>query len=307
MKFHIIIPTYNREKLLPRALDSILNQKNKENFDFHIYIIDDGSTDNTKKVVQKYLEKYSDKITYKYKENWWVWSARNVWIELALKNSRNTENDWVIFLDSDDELVNDAFEKIIKRIKEVKNLNNEKIKIIAFKAKNENWKETCFVRQDKQILDFQKMINWKYLWWEWAWILNLNIFKNKKYRFIEWINWWESLLWFRLYQKYLVYSTTTIIRIYYTNNNSLIRWKLDNKKIDNILKINQLNIEYFKGDMIRFNKKLLWIRYYNIARMYCLKWNRIKSFKYLLNWLKYNIFYYRWIIWYILNFLGVRK
>ena len=69
MKFHIIIPTYNREKILLRSVDSVLNQKNIENFDFHIYIIDDGSTDNTKKIIKKYLEKYPNKITYKYKEN----------------------------------------------------------------------------------------------------------------------------------------------------------------------------------------------------------------------------------------------
>ncbi|WKZ70290.1 MAG: glycosyltransferase family A protein [Melioribacteraceae bacterium] len=50
----VVVPTYNREKLLPRALDSILKQTLHN---WECIIVDDGSTDNTSQIVNDYLEK----------------------------------------------------------------------------------------------------------------------------------------------------------------------------------------------------------------------------------------------------------
>jgi glycosyltransferase involved in cell wall biosynthesis len=64
--FHIIIPTYNRENLISRSINSILNQNNKN---WKLYVIDDGSIDNTKNIVDNYIKKYPDKIYYFYQKN----------------------------------------------------------------------------------------------------------------------------------------------------------------------------------------------------------------------------------------------
>jgi len=87
--FSVIIPTYNRKDFLPKAIDSVLSQTFK---DFEFIIIDDGSIDETKKLVFSYNDR---RITYVYQENHGVAHARNRGLEKA-------KGEWIAFLDSDD-------------------------------------------------------------------------------------------------------------------------------------------------------------------------------------------------------------
>lgn len=66
----VIIPTYNRERFVTKAIDSILNQNFR---DYEIIVIDDGSTDETRKVI----EAYANKIRYVWQKNSGVSSERN--------------------------------------------------------------------------------------------------------------------------------------------------------------------------------------------------------------------------------------
>ena len=59
MKVSVIIPTFNRASLLPRAIDSVLSQSYQE---FDLTIVDDGSTDKTYNLVNSYLS--NPKIKY---------------------------------------------------------------------------------------------------------------------------------------------------------------------------------------------------------------------------------------------------
>tara|TARA_B100001287_G_scaffold72444_1_gene60076 strand:- start:8786 stop:9667 length:882 start_codon:yes stop_codon:yes gene_type:complete len=88
--FSIIIPTYNRESLIRKAIDSVLIQTFE---DFEIIIIDDGSTDNTCEVVKNYKDQ---RIKYIYQENAERSAARNNGI-------KNAKGKYICFLDSDDE------------------------------------------------------------------------------------------------------------------------------------------------------------------------------------------------------------
>ncbi len=72
----IFTPAYNRAHTLPRTLDSLKRQQNKN---FIWLIIDDGSTDNTKELVDKWLkDDYGFEIVYIYKENGGMHTAHNV-------------------------------------------------------------------------------------------------------------------------------------------------------------------------------------------------------------------------------------
>lgn len=60
MKLTVVTTTYNQEKYIEEAIKGIVMQKT--NFDFKLVISDDCSTDNTKKIIEKYKKEYTDKI-----------------------------------------------------------------------------------------------------------------------------------------------------------------------------------------------------------------------------------------------------
>ncbi|MEN2281297.1 glycosyltransferase family A protein [Algoriphagus sp. SE2] len=97
-KFSIIIPAFNRAKVLPRAIQSILNQTNK---DWELIVVDDGSTDDTSNVISAYFGLLGFRSVYQ--ENYGVSGARNL-------GATKSQGEWLIFLDSDDELIKDALE-----------------------------------------------------------------------------------------------------------------------------------------------------------------------------------------------------
>lgn len=84
----VIIPTYNRENHVTKAIQSVIDQTYNN---IEIIVVDDGSTDNTRNIVST----YQDKIIYIYKNNGGVSSARNIGISKA-------KGDYISFLDSDD-------------------------------------------------------------------------------------------------------------------------------------------------------------------------------------------------------------
>ena len=90
IKISVIIPTFNREKLIGNSIKSVLNQTLKN---FELIIVDDGSTDNTKEVVDKFQDK---RIKYiKLDTNQGASNARNIGI-------KNAKGKYMSFQDSDD-------------------------------------------------------------------------------------------------------------------------------------------------------------------------------------------------------------
>jgi len=89
MRISVIIPTYNRESYLSRAIDSVISQTLKP---FEIIVIDDGSSDGTKNLIKN---NYSD-IKLITQKNKGVSAARNIGII-------KSRGDWIALLDSDDE------------------------------------------------------------------------------------------------------------------------------------------------------------------------------------------------------------
>ena len=107
----IFTPSYNRAHTLPRTYSSLCRQNCK---DFVWLIIDDGSTDNTAELVQKWQRLDNGfEIRYIYKENGGMHTAHNVAYE-------NITTELNACIDSDDCLADGAIEKIINRWQEVR-------------------------------------------------------------------------------------------------------------------------------------------------------------------------------------------
>ena len=91
--FTVIVCTYNRERFLRRALESIISQSYK---DWEVVVVDDGSTDATKALLDKYKNRYVQLTLVCHDRNRGVSAARNTGIA-------NANGRFVTFLDSDDE------------------------------------------------------------------------------------------------------------------------------------------------------------------------------------------------------------
>lgn len=103
----IILPIYNVEKYLEESLESILNQSYK---DYELIVVDDGSTDKSLKILNKYKNKFN-KIRIFTQDNRGVSEARN----LALGHAKG---DYILLVDSDDFLRKDMIEKMVLKAKE---------------------------------------------------------------------------------------------------------------------------------------------------------------------------------------------
>jgi glycosyltransferase involved in cell wall biosynthesis len=100
----VVIPTYNRAKLVGRAIESVLDQTVQP---AQIILIDDGSMDGTAKVCQE----YSRYIYYIWQANSGAAAARNAGIRLA-------NQPWIAFLDSDDYFTPSHLERMATAIRE---------------------------------------------------------------------------------------------------------------------------------------------------------------------------------------------
>lgn len=92
----VIIPVYNGEKFIATAIESVLKQSY---VNFEIIVIDDGSTDNTKKIISKFSD---PRLGYYFQENQGSPIAKNYGLSIA-------RGEYIQFLDADDAISSDKF------------------------------------------------------------------------------------------------------------------------------------------------------------------------------------------------------
>lgn len=113
----IIIPIYNGEKYIKRCLDSVARQTFK---DYQIIIINDGSTDNSLELINKYQSKFSNLLIIN-KKNEGSWKAR-------IDGIKATRSKYITFMDVDDEIEPRFIEELYNTITE----NNADISVCGY-------------------------------------------------------------------------------------------------------------------------------------------------------------------------------
>jgi len=114
VKISVVIPSYNYAKYIAMCINSVLVQSIS---DYEVIIIDDGSTDDTKAIVNEIINDSPNiDIKYIHQTNQGVSIARNTGVD-------NSSGDYIWFLDSDDALLPNAFEDALEFINENPNLD----------------------------------------------------------------------------------------------------------------------------------------------------------------------------------------
>ena len=144
-KVSVIIPVYNDEKYLANCIDSVLKQSYSN---LEIILVDDGSTDKTPEICEKYRGKYQN-IRVLHKKNGGVGSSRNAGLAMAT-------GDYVLFIDDDDWIEGNHIEELYNLLKKtdadiaVANFNYffEERATYGYVIRNEDYFEKIYTPQE---------------------------------------------------------------------------------------------------------------------------------------------------------------
>lgn len=209
-KISVILPCYNSEKYIEKCIESILNQTYQNT---EIIIVDDGSTDHTLKILEKY-KKENNKISIIKKKNTGVSDSRNIGIKEA-------KGKYIMFVDSDDFLELDAIEKLYLNIK------NNKVNIVRGRYKRIRLKEQ-FIEDKISIYNgksknkiIYNILSGNIPCYVWLLIINKEILLKYDIKFDKNLKIMEDTLFYvQLLEKEDIYFCDDIIYNYVENVNS---------------------------------------------------------------------------------------
>lgn len=276
MKFSIITPTFNREDLIERAIQSILVQTYTN---WEMIIVDDASTDATYIKIKKYLQ--DKRIKYILcDKNGGVNKARNIGLRNISKNV-----DWVTFLDSDDEFFFYSLEKIKLSIE-----NNVLINYFRFPVQY----------TDGSILNSSYLFNTlgdyvKYLknidnYGDWVSVINKKVISDG-FVFCEEVNAFELIAWLSLSKKENVYYDKFVVLLCHVDNDSISRpIERPLSYYKNAIQGYTIILNKFGDDLLNNNKKAYVSYLFLLSYLNILVGNNILGLKQTLKAMKYDFF-----------------
>lgn len=239
----IIIPCYNSDFILHKTLNSVLNQEYKN---WECIIINDGSTDNSKKIIEEFC-KLDDRFFLIDQTNSGVAEARN-------KGLNHAKGDYIFFLDADDFLPENSLMELTKYIKYDTDVIVGKIQILNFNNNKEmgvlrHNLETHKILKNKDLSlllgiiekGFSPVVMNKL--YKRDFILNNSLSFNKELLH-------EDELWqFEVFSKVKnLFSTDSITYFHYDNINSSITNNRGEKNINDLLKILEIIYQYYLNE-----------------------------------------------------------
>lgn len=140
----IVIPVYNRERFVGRAIQSCLNQAD---VDLEIVVVDDGSTDGTAQRVRSFVDRRIRLLTHV--ANRGVSPARNTAVFAA-------RGKWIVLLDSDDEILPGGLAAITRRIEEC----NSDVAALRFMVRLDSGETSPVPSLSDETLDYEGYMRW---------------------------------------------------------------------------------------------------------------------------------------------------
>jgi len=259
MKVSVIIPTYNSSNYILESINSVLSQTYTN---FEIIVVDDGSTDNTKKLLAKYIK--NKKITYFYQKNKGQAAARNFAIE-------KSSGELIAFLDSDDLWTKDKLEKQLELFKD------ETVGLVYGGV--EWFNELGNIKQNKPTLKgkiFNKLIIHNPI------TTSSVIIRKKAFEFFNETKEFHGVedydVWLKISKNWVVNYVSDIVCKYRIHSLST---SVNLEKRYN----NELNVkkQFFSKFSVKFVNRSLWDTNYNTAYSLNKLKNYKESFKYLKN------------------------
>lgn len=140
----VIVPVYNCQNYIDRCIQSLLKQKNQNNL--RIILVDDGSIDNSGKLIDRYADSHQNIVSI-HKANGGLASSRNVGL-------KNVSGDYFTFIDPDDWVENDYIGKVIDEL----SYNRVDILMVPYIRKyNSISFDNQFLGDKSQLFDSQKI------------------------------------------------------------------------------------------------------------------------------------------------------
>lgn len=154
--FRIIMPVYNAQEYLEKAVDSIINQTLSFKDNVVVHLIDDSSGDGSLELCNKYKERYPDNfIVTHFEENQGVSAVRNY----GLKMCRHEKNVIAGFVDSDDYLDDKALETVWNFFEKHNDVQLVSSKIYYFGSRNEEHKSNWRF-EEKEVVNIKEDFNY---------------------------------------------------------------------------------------------------------------------------------------------------
>lgn len=195
-KISVVIPTYNRKKVIMNAINSVLAQ-NLSNWDWEIVVSDDGSTDGTFEM----FSRKNKRVRYFFnKINKGVNAARNFGIKKA-------KGDYVLFLDSDDVLTPDCF-ATLEEFEKRGRLSS----VNLFGCAEMNTYRKMFHISEERTFDYREWLQGRNISGEFLSVVKRDVFKKDLFdeeRFC-----FERFFWNRVIKNYGAFASPKVMRLY---------------------------------------------------------------------------------------------
>lgn len=314
----IVIPLYNVENYIIRCLNSFENQTYKN---FELIIVNDGSTDNSRTLVEEYMIESSMNISLIDQVNSGVSVARNNGLSKAM-------GDYICFVDSDDMVVDEYLEQLEKNL----TLTESDLVICGIKTISAEHNQNVVYFDNNNIIEMStneallKFLNKKFISGMGSFIvrkkvlIDNNLFFSESYRYSE----DQELLWKLINHSNKITLNNNKLYLYRNRPNSAMTL-VDNKRLDGLhLMVNleeyfklynpDFYIKYKKYGVARWIWATLW-QHASVSEEYESFKNAIKAYsprEYLKNLLTYPNFKVKvssgiFIVFPKLYYIGVKK